>query len=253
MLQIRQEQIDLFRRQPRLTFERELASYLSRHFPFEAANADLDRWVRSGLEKAAFNGFLTRSESAQYLALMAILGAGFDEDPLIPWAAKALFTHDTSSLERIGHVFAEAVRFLDATGGPKCAWLIRAKLRVRKQDMRVLDKGAHPRALSAQIQEVLIRIYPQKAAVLGTRALKQLGDSALERAEQRGAKCPRPALIDAVHRFFFGSAYENDPCYPWTCKMPDGADGTLEQRFDQMHQLSLDYLDRSFRFRPSGG
>jgi hypothetical protein len=188
MLQIRKEQIDTFRRQPRLRFERELANYLRRHFPFEAANADLDRWVRSGLEKAAFNGFLTRSEFAQYLALMAILGAGFDEDPQIPWAAAAMFTPDTPSLERRGHVFAEAIKFSDATGGPNCAWLVRAKLRVRKQDMRVLDKGVHPRALSGKIQEVLVRIYPQKAAVIGNRALKQLGDSAVKRAEKRGAK-----------------------------------------------------------------
>jgi hypothetical protein len=184
---------------------------------------------------------------------MTILGAGFDEDPQIPWAAEAMFTPDTPSLERIGLVFAEAIKFLDATGGPNCAWLIRAKLRVRKQDMRVLDKGVHPRALSALIHEVLVRIYPQKAAVIGNRALKQLADTAIKRAEKRGAKCPRPALIDAVHMLFLGSSYENDPCYPWTCKMLKAAEGTVEERSDRMHQLSLDYLDRSFRFRSKGG
>lgn len=252
MLQIRKEQIDLFSRQPRLRFERELANYLRRYFPFEAANADLDRWVRSGLEKASFNGFLTRTESAQYLALMAILGAGFDQDPQIPWAAEGMFISRLPSLDRIGWVFAEAIKFLDATGGPKCAWLIRAKLRVRKQDMTVLDKGVGPRALSGRIREVLARIYPQKAAVIGDAALKRLGDSAVRRAEECGAKCPRPALIDAVHMFFLGSSYQNDACYPWTGKTLDAADGTLEERSDRMHRLSLDYLDRSFRFREEG-
>ncbi len=249
MLQIRQEQMDVFRKQPRLRFESEMATYLKRYFPFEAANADLERWVQTGLDRAALYGFVTRKESALYLALMAILGAGFQEDLQIPWAGKAISSPNEPSLDRITRVYEKAIEYLDAAGGPKCCWFVRAKLRVRKQDMTLFDRGVHPNALAARIRELLVRLYPQKAAVVGETALKQLVKSAIERADARGTKSARPTLIDAVHLYFLGSSYEKDPCYPWTgATLADPAGGATENRFDRMHLLSTDYLDRSFQF-----
>jgi hypothetical protein len=249
MLVIRQQQIDVFRIQPRLRFESDMSVYLKRYFPFEAANADLERWVQTGLDKAALNGFLTHQESALYLALMSILGAGFEDDVQIPWA-KDISGPNGQSLDRITHVYDRAVQYLDAIGGPKCSWLARAKLRVRKQDMTVLDQGVHPRALAGRIRELLVRLYPQKAAVVGEKALQQLVKSAIARAQARGATSARPALISAVHMFFLGSAYEQDPCYPWTgATLAHEEGGAIEKRFDRMHRLLLAYLDRSFQFK----
>lgn len=225
-----------------------MADYLKRYFPFEAANADLKRWVETGLDKASLCGFLTSPESAMYLALMAILGAGFDEDPQIPWA-KSIFDPACESLDRITLTYSRAVQYLDATGGPKCSWLLRARLRVQKQDMTVLD-NVHPRALPARIRELLVQLYPQKADVIGEKALGQLVQAAIGRAEARGAKSARPALIQAVHMYFLGAAYEQDPCYPWGgAALADEAGGAIGKRFDRMHQLTLQYLDRSSKFK----
>jgi hypothetical protein len=250
MLLIRNEQMAMFRRQPWLRFETELAAYLKRYFPFEAANADLDRWTSTGLERATFYGFGTRRECALYLGLMAILGARFVEDPLIPWAAKTLLAAREPSLDRITRVFEKSVQYLDATGGPKCSWLIRAKLRVRKQDMSVLDGEVHPRARAARIGEALEWLYPQKVSAVGDKALREVVKLAIKRTAARGAASTRAALIDAVHMFFLGFGYLEDPCYPWTgTTLADPAVGPIEKRFVRMHDLSLAYLDRSFQFK----
>jgi hypothetical protein len=250
MLQLTQQQMAVFRKLPRQNFEDEMAAYLTQYFPFEAANADLTRWVRIGLDKAGSLGFVTYKESALFLALMAMLGAGFEEDPQIPWAA-SIASPNEPPLDRITRIYEKAIEHLDATGGPKCAWLVRAKLRVRKQETTVLDKGIHARDVPTRIRELLERLYPQKAAVTGDKAMKQLVKSAIERARKRGSKAPRAAVISAIHMFFLGSDYENDPCYPWAgATLGDVASGsTVAGRFDRMHRASLEYLDRSFQFK----
>jgi hypothetical protein len=250
MLVIRRQQFDTFRAQLELQFEDEMASYLRRYFPFEAAQASLNLWVRQGLDKATQLGFSTRQECSLYLALMAMLGAGFDEDPQIPWAATGITNPDALSLQRITQVYERGIKYLEATGGPKCAWLVRAKLRARKHDMTVVDQGVHPRALPRRIRDVLAGLYPQKADVVGDAALELLVRFAIERTEAAGARTAAPALIHAVHMFFLGWSFDADPCYPWTAAALAGdAQGDVEERYRRMHEQSLDYLDRSFQCR----
>ena len=245
MLQIRRQQLEVFERQPRLEFERGLARYLQRYFPFEARHAALDAWVQLGLAKAGEHGFFQRYECSLYLALMAMLGAGFDEDPQLPWAAEAL----GASGERIDTLYARAIGFLQATGGRRCAWLVRAKLRLRKQDMHVLDQGVHARALAARLQERLVGLYPQKAAVLGEAAMKRLVQASIDTTTAQKVRSSAPAFIYAVHMLYLGSSFEADPCFPWTAlARPDSEGGPALARYERMHARSLDHVERSFRF-----
>ena len=191
----------------------------------------------------------TRRECALYLGLMSILGADFVEDTQIPWA-KTLLTAGGPSMGRITRLYERSIQHLDATGGPKCSWLVRAKLRVRKQDMSVLEGHVPPRARTARIGDVLLELYPQKASVVGDKALKEVVKLAVKRSAARGAESARAALIDAVHMFFLGFGYLEDPCYPWTgATLADLGVGPVEERFIRMHDLSLAYLDRSFQFK----
>ena len=250
MLVIRREQFDTFRTQLKLQFEHEMAAYLRRYFPFEAAHGSLNLWVRQGLDKATRLGFSTRQECSLCLALMAMLGAGFDEDPQIPWAGTGITNPDAPALQRITKVYERGIKYLEATGGPKCAWLVRAKLRVRKQDMAVLNHGVHPRALPRRIRDVLAGLYAQKADVVGDAALDLLVRFAIERTRAAGARTAAPALIHAVHMFFLGWSFDADPCYPWAAAaLADDAHGDAEERYRRMHEQSLDYLDCSFQFR----
>jgi hypothetical protein len=151
--------------------------------------------------------------------------------------------------DRIDGLYEKAVAFLGAAAGPKCGWLVRAKLRLRRQDMAAFDQGAHPRALAARLREGLQQVYPQKAAVIGERALGLVARQAIEHADAQGARSTAPAFIHAVHMFFLGSAFDTDPCYPWTrLALPGAQDGSVQARYERMHKLSLEYLEQSFRF-----
>jgi len=254
MLQIRQAQMDIFRSQPRLDFERQMARYLECYFPFEAANADLERWVRAGLDKAALHGFLTYHESALYLALTAMLGAGFNEDPQISWAGETISSTTERPLDKITRVYQKGVEYLDAIGGPKCSWFVRAKVRVRRYDMTALNSGIHSRTWLWRVRDELVKMYPQKASVVGETAMKQLVRSAIERAEQRGAKSAQATLIHATHMYYLGSEFDRDPCYPWAgAILADHTVQSVEERYALMHQRSLDYLDRSFEVTKTQG
>ena len=238
----------VFGMQPRLQFERDMAAYLKQYFPFEAAHSDLDRWVRTGLAKAGQLGFTTCQQCAMFLALTAMLGGGFDEDPLIPWAAEMVSNPRESADDRLSRVYDKGIEFLSATGGRKCAWLVRAKLRVRRQDMR-LDAGISRGAVPVRIRELLAGMYPEKARVAGESALKKLVALAMARARARAAETFESALIHATHMFYLGAGFDHDPCYPWAGNTLDGEDGgPADRRYRRMHQLSLDYLDRSFQF-----
>jgi hypothetical protein len=224
-----------------------MAAYLRRYFPFEAANADLEEWVRTGLDRAAQYGFLTYNESAQYLALTAILGAGFVEDPQVPWAGETISGPDGTSLDRITRVYEKAIEYLEAISGPKCSWLLRAKLRVKEQDLTLFNNGVHLRALDGRIRELLLRLHPQKAAVVGEKALKHLAKLAIARSQERGAKSAQAALTHAVHMYYLGSEFDQDPCYEWAgAALADSSGGSMEERYVRMHHLLVDYLDRSF-------
>jgi len=248
-LVIREAQMKIFRLQPRLQFERDMADYLKRYFPFEAANADLERWVRTGLAKAGQFGLTTRRQNALFLALTAILGAAFDEDPLIPWAAEIVSSPDGSAADRLSRVYDKGIEFLRAVGGPKCGWLVRAKLRVRRQDMTAAAAGMSRRSMAEKIRQVLAQMYPEKARQGGDKAMKKLVGLAIGRARERGAETPAAALIHATHMFYLGAGFDQDACYPWAGNTLDDQNaGPVDRRYERMHQLSLEYLNRSFQF-----
>lgn len=246
MLTIRQQQIEAFREQPRLAFEREMARYLRRYFPFEAANADLDRWVRSGLNQAGQYGFLTEYESALYLAVMAMLGAGFLDDPTLPWARQTICDAGTPAVDRITSVYEKAIAFLDAACGPQGVWFDRAIVRLCKQDMTVLDLGTHPRALEGRILATMAELYPQKAAAVGDKAVRKLVRAGVEQAGLRGAISPRAGFIHAVLMYYLGAGFVADPCFPWASAAFLTARDT-DQAYDEMHRSALDYLQRSLQ------
>lgn len=249
MLLIRLSQFEVFAGLPRQQFERDMAGYLQRYFPFEAGRAALDEWVSSGLDKASSYGFASRYEYSLVLALVAMLGVGFDEDPQLPWAAELLAAPGARTTDRIDGLYARALAFLGAAAGPKCGWLVRAKLRLLRQDMTVFDQAVHRRALAARLCERLQQLYPQKAAAVGERALGLVARQAIDITGAQGARATAPAFIHAVHMFYLGSAFDTDPCYPWTrLALPGALGGSVEARYERMHKLSLDYLEHSFRF-----
>ncbi|MFN7938298.1 MAG: hypothetical protein U0R19_33525 [Bryobacteraceae bacterium] len=209
MLVIRQPQLEAFREQPRILFEREMADYLREYFPFEASHGDVNLWVRNGLRQAGLYGFSSWRDSAQYLALMAMLGAGFLEDPATPWARAIVCDGSKDPAERMTLLFDRAVQYLEATCGPRGVWFDRALARLPRLDLNVVE-GSHPRAVAGRIGEELARLYPQKAAAIGGRALRDIVQlSGVESASRR------EWLFRAACMLLLGAGFAGDPCFPW--------------------------------------
>ncbi|MBS1824840.1 MAG: hypothetical protein JST93_05940 [Acidobacteria bacterium] len=221
MLVIRQPQLEAFREQPRILFEREMAGYLREYLPFEASHADVDGWVRNGLRQAGLYGFTSWRDSAQYLALMAMLGAGFLEDPAMPWARAIVSDGSKEPPERMGLLFDRAVEYLEATCGPRGVWFDRALARLLRLDLNAVE-DAHQRAVAGRIGEELTRLYPQKATAIGGRALRDLVRMSGEMAASR-----REWLFRAACMLLLGAGFARDSCFPWA------ASGV---GFDQMYQ-----------------
>jgi hypothetical protein len=248
MLSIRNAQLEVLSRHPRLRFEAELAGHLRRYFPHECARGDVGRFVRLGIDRAEYHGCETQRDVALYLSLMAMLGSDFDRDPQIPWAGTELDDPSIPTIEaRLSKVYDSALAYLEEIGGHGNCHLVRAGLRIRGYDMGGLSP-ADADDLPAVLVEFLTGIYPEKARRQGESAMEELVNLAIESARTRGAKADRATAIHALHMFMLGSGYDCDPLYGWlNGVLDDRKVGPVELRFDIMLKASVDYLEVTLR------
>jgi len=91
MLVMRKPQMEAFEHVAAQRFAEGLLDHFQTFFPQHAAvlgNAQLQRALRYGLQRAESRGLGTERAVYLYIALMFMLGSGFDEDPQLPWAAR---------------------------------------------------------------------------------------------------------------------------------------------------------------------
>ena len=166
----------------------------------------------------------------------------------MPWVAPLLDDLSAPSPSvRLDKFYDSAVAFLETTCGRKNLYLVRAKLRIRRQQFDFLNR-LRWNALPAVLAELLEKIYPQKAASTGEPAMRDLTLHAATTAQKRGASTGRAAGIHALHMFMLGSGYERDPFYPWAAEILDarGA-GPVDARFDRVLEASLAYMEHTLR------
>jgi hypothetical protein len=75
------------------TYSRELIARLERVFPAKCRYVGNDRvsaLIPAGIEAAARYGITGQRGITLFIALMFVLGRGFDRDPLLPWASEIL-------------------------------------------------------------------------------------------------------------------------------------------------------------------
>jgi hypothetical protein len=75
------------------TFERWVVSHMREHFPSQCANlgdTELLQLARAGIAKARRHGFVKKSDLCRFADLTLVMGADFDTDPGMPWAAVIL-------------------------------------------------------------------------------------------------------------------------------------------------------------------
>ncbi|SRR5579884_3261361 len=243
MLTIRESQMQILAAEPARQFEGQLERHLEKYFPHECRSGNTREFVRLGIERASLHGIDTQKDVALYLNLMAMLGCMFDVDPQIPWAGEQLDSPAAAPVSaRVSGVYEWALAYLDNIGGKKCAYLLRAKLRLRKQNLNVLNE-CQPNMLPAELLAFLELIYPQKAQYQGEAAMKQLAMRAITSCQSRGAAVNRSIAIHAIHMFFIGIAYDQDPLYPWAMILEDTTEPSVDARFEKMFAQSLDFIE----------
>lgn len=92
-LRIRGEQVEVLAGAMADGAEERISAHLRRVWPEETAamsEDELARWVRYGVAKGGRYGITAEYDVARLVDLMFALGAQFEEDPSLPWAAEAL-------------------------------------------------------------------------------------------------------------------------------------------------------------------
>ena len=125
--QLRNESDDVLPSDSMPTFSRELIARLERVFPAKCRYIGEERvsgLIPAGVEAAAKYGITGRRGVTLFIALMFVLGAGFDRDLLLPWASATLNDATiTEQKKRVDKLYVEGLdclrRWWEAGHGPE--------------------------------------------------------------------------------------------------------------------------------------
>ena len=230
MLVIRKEQIRIFQSRAEERLEEELLQHFLRHYPRESRQAggreQMRKLVKRGIERAAARGLNTQKLAGLYIALSIMLGAGFEEDPQLPWVADQLSDESLSPSDRVGYLFRTAIDYLGATAGEESEFIVRAMLRTR-----AWDPASAPETSGTQWENdvcaLFEQLYPQKFGFQGEEPTLAMLRIVPDRAGRYGIRSPKGCAVYALHMFMLGNAFDEDLLYPWAAialKNPRTAD-----------------------------
>ncbi|HRF61751.1 MAG TPA: hypothetical protein PK708_02445 [Candidatus Competibacter sp.] len=252
MLVMRKSQMEAFEHVAAQRFAEGLLDHFQTFFPQHAAvlgNAQLQRALRYSLQRAESRGLGTERAVYLYIALMFMLGSGFDEDPQLPWAAReveaekaapstpegtagagvaetepaktadgAVSAKEDAPLQetadaRIERLYGHAMLFLDKAVGPSNEFL-RQTLVVFSQPQVFEGLPAAP-SFGHRLLLLLQMLTPEKYRALGEGPLRNLVRYGYENAKRYGITT-EPGIMNYVAlAFMLGSGFDRDPLYPW--------------------------------------
>ncbi len=178
---------------------------------------------------------------------MVMLGCDFDRDPQIPWAGRDIDHPSIPSIaKRIAHVSEAALRFLGETAGQNNSHLVRAMLRIKRNDTSALD-GLQEDDLPEGVLAFLTALYPEKGRLAGDECMETLTENRHRIRARTSAVAPRAVGIHAFYMFMLGVGYDRDPLYNWLGDRLDDAIPPVEwnARFGRM----MEGVDRIYRRR----
>jgi hypothetical protein len=217
MLTIRTEQFEVFERAARQRFEDEMVAHSKDFSPRLCAVIGEDQLrvaLRAAIARAEGFGFSNRGPIRLFIELTFLHGSGFYSDPQYPGMAKTL-SASADQMERAEQMHLVSLEYLEQVAGPGNA-------NVRKALAQLLTFARSPLRFSGPFEEamldVLIGIFPQKAAYVGEARLRALIAEAIKHGrEQRFSTARHGALLVAL-MFAFGHACTDDPLYPWIAR-----------------------------------
>lgn len=217
MFRLLDTQMEAFSAEAHADFERALEESVRDWFPVHAqvlGPAGVRELVRRAEARAEEHGIVHRRGVEQILALMVLLGSGFDRDPQLPWAAERLADEDGTPTARADRLYATAGAYLDRVAGPHSEYLLAALYAAHFLGVEAIPRAPSGAILAATTAR-LRALYPTKCAELGDAGVEGLAHAAISRAARYGLDGERGVTVTAFAMILLGSDFDDDPALPW--------------------------------------
>lgn len=248
MLKIRKNQIQSLERAAVEGFEVRTIEHLKESFPNHCQLLETSgtrKVFQIGSEKAVSYKITTESGIWLYLDLMFLLGSGFDEDLLLPWAAEIL-KDDEIKLEsdKIERLHDRAMEYLDCVSGPNNEYIDEAQQRISRFQFDTLMPSS-----AAEFYEYVIRklnyIFPQKCDYLGELNLRRFTLRGIESAKSYGFTDERGWVIYIGLMFMLGSSFDADPQFSWAKDiLTDQNIADQSVKVERLYNAAMNYLSQ---------
>ena len=276
MLVMRASQMQAFEKIAVQRFEEGLLEHVRTFFPEHAAalgETALRRVLRYGLQRAESRGLRGERGVYLYVALMFLLGSGFEDDPQLralpvlqmapmPAEPPAQAAAETGSGpvpdvaesgpetpdQRIETIYQQASVLLDRIAGPEQTPLP-LMLNVWRQPQ--VYEGLSGPSIGHRLLLLLQMLAPEKYRALGEEALRGLVRLGYENAKRQGLTT-EPGLMHYVAlMFMLGSSFDHDPLYPWAAAvLGDPALQDAAQKGAALREAALAFLGRCLPVQP---
>jgi hypothetical protein len=215
MLEIRNEQFEVFEHAALRRFEDEMAKYgkeLSPKLCGILGDGQLRKAIRQAMNRAGQYGFTNRGPIRLYVELMFFCGSDFDTDPQFR-AMGEMLRSPVDQMERADRIHNEYLDYLERVCGPD-----NINLRKAIESFSAFAREQHTfseNGLEATIPQEMARAFPQRAAYVGEKGLLALIHEGRAEAQKYSLSTPRAVVLLVMLKFAFGHGCTCDPVYPW--------------------------------------
>lgn len=242
---IRNAQVEELGKVPLRAFEDEMVTHLAEFSPplFNVIKEEQMRLViRFGTKKAEDYRFTLRGPTRLYLELMLLFGSHFDTDPQYPWAGEILKDrYSIGEMERAEWLHEKILNYQKEVSGPDGE-------NTRKALEQVLVLARKPLAFSSndltdELRREMTRVFPQKAAYIGKKALTTLIREGRKKARKYKFP-PRGEALIVVLMYAFGHGCADDLLYPWIGRtLQDEKIVDSAARADRLEKKAVTWLE----------
>ncbi len=253
---IRQAQVEELGKYTLHAFEDEMVAHLAEFSPplFKVIKEEQMREVvRFGINRADGHGFTLRGTIRLYLELILLYGSHFDTDPQYPWAGAILADKNSSAeMQRAEKLFDKTLEYQEKVSGPEAV-----NTRNALSELLVFARKPttmSPNNFTAEMQQEMRRIFPQKAEYIGEDGLIKLiqkGDAA---AQNYRFPTVRGKVLLTALMFAFGHGCTNDLLYPWIERtLRDEKIVDPAARAERLEKKALTWLEHVLALPVEGG
>jgi hypothetical protein len=265
MLTIRKSQIEALELSLIGAFEDRTYAHLIQYFPRHCVllgEEPMRRLIQQGWQKAQSYDLTAECCVRSYIEFMCRLGSGFDEDPLLPWAARILNDKTTlGQVERGDRLYDQAWDYIDhisqdyrdATGQPTIMRIMVEIQSLLHGRNNVLTQSTYPK-FAQEVAWKIEAIFPAKCSYVGERRLQNLIPRGVLSARAYRITTERGIILFILLMFIFGNGFADDPLLPWASTALNDRDVTNEiDRVDRLFAGGVGFLKRWWDSAPGQG